>query len=171
MFVSLTDLTQDQRQILTSLITHRNRPLADHRIEELREVYLEVFCTTRTSVENPLFAPSGNAGKKTFFVIDEGYLDNFASFWVEDENDGAEGFLEFDEDTLWVYDDDSAAWFQRRFQGRKIRRGGKGGRCRGKSKGKGRGGRRFFTKKRKKPHCRRAERCLAIMGLAGCRLG
>ena len=62
-FVSLADLTQDQRQVLTSLMAHRNRPLADYRIQELREVYLEVFCTTRTSVENPLLAPSGHAGR------------------------------------------------------------------------------------------------------------
>ena len=55
-FVSLADLTQDQRQILTSLVVHRNRPPADYGIEELREVYLKVFCTTRTSVENPLLA-------------------------------------------------------------------------------------------------------------------
>ena len=75
MFVSLADLTQDQRQVLTSLMAHRNRPLADYRIEELREVYLEVFCTTRTSVENPLLAPSGNAGRKSFLIIEEGYRD------------------------------------------------------------------------------------------------
>ncbi|CAE7339526.1 unnamed protein product, partial [Symbiodinium pilosum] len=102
MFVSLADLTQDQRQVLTSLM---------------------VFCTTKTSVDNPLLAPSGNAGRKTFRVIEEGYLENSEGFWVEDEEDRAEGFLELDEDTFWVYDDVSAAWFQRRFQGRRMRRG------------------------------------------------
>ena len=148
MFVSLADLTQDQRQVLTSLMAHRNRPLADYRIEELREVYLEVFCTTRTSVENPLLAPSGNAGRKSFLIIEEGYLDQHEGFWVEDEDDGAEGFLELDEDALWVYDDDSAAWFQRRFQGRRMKRGQKG-RRKGKGKGgKARGGRRFFRRKK-----------------------
>ena len=58
-FVSLSDLTQDQRQVLTSLMAHRNRVLADYRLNELREVYLEIFCTTKTSVHNPLLAPSG----------------------------------------------------------------------------------------------------------------
>ena len=152
MFVSLADLTQDQRQVLTSLMAHRNRPVADYRIQELREVYLEVFCTTRTSVENPLLAPSGHAGRKTFLVLDEGYLDTYEGFWVEDEEDGAEGFLELDEDTFWVFDDDSAAWFQRRFQGRKMRRGKGGGKRKGKGKGKGRGGRRFFKKKKGRSH-------------------
>ena len=40
MFVSLADLTQDQREVLTSLMARRNRPLADYRIQELREVIL-----------------------------------------------------------------------------------------------------------------------------------
>ena len=104
-FVSLSDLTQDQRQVLTSLMAHRNRVLADYRLNELREVYLEIFCTTKTSVDNPLLAPSGHGGRKTFLVIDEGYLDNHEGYWVEDEEDGTEGFLEADEDAFWVYDD------------------------------------------------------------------
>ena len=91
-------------------------------------------------MENPLLAPSGHAGRKSFLVLDEGYLDNSAGFWVEDDEapdeDGAEGFLELDEDTFWVFDDDSAAWFQRRFQGRKMRRGKGGGKGKGKGKGK-----------------------------------
>ena len=37
-FVSLSDLTQDQRQVLTSLMAHRNRVLADYNTAELREV-------------------------------------------------------------------------------------------------------------------------------------
>ena len=53
---------------------------------------------------------------------------------MEDEEDGAEGFLELDEDTFWVFDDDSAAWFQRRFQVRKMRRGKGGGKRRGQRK-------------------------------------
>ena len=82
-FVSLSDLTQDQRQVLTSLMAHRNRVLADYRLNELREVYLEIFCTTKTSVDNPLLAPSGHGGRKTFLVIEEGYLDNQEGYWVE----------------------------------------------------------------------------------------
>ena len=144
-FVSLSDLTQDQRQVLTSLMAHRNRVLADYRLNELREVHLEIFCTTKTSVDNPLLAPSGHGGRKTFLVIDAGYLDSHEGYWVEDEEDGTEGFLEADEDTFWVYDDENYTWFQRRFQGRKMKRGFNGGRRKG---GKGSGGRRFFKKRK-----------------------
>ena len=41
-FVPLSDLTQDQRLVLTSLMAHRNRVLADCRLSELREVYLRI---------------------------------------------------------------------------------------------------------------------------------
>ena len=82
--------------MLTSLMAHRNRVLADYRLAELREVYLGIFCTTKTTVDNPLLAPSGHGGRKTFLVIDEGYLDNHEGYLVEDEEDGAEGFLEAD---------------------------------------------------------------------------
>ena len=79
-FVSLMGLLQDQRQVLLLLIALRNRPLADYRVQKLREVYLQVFCTTTISVENPLLAPSGNAGRKIFLVLDEGYLDPYEGF-------------------------------------------------------------------------------------------
>ena len=55
-FVSLSDLTQDQRQVLTSLMSHRDHVLADYRLAELCEIHLEIFCTTKTTVDNPLFA-------------------------------------------------------------------------------------------------------------------
>ena len=86
-FVSLSDLTQDQRQVLTSWMAHRNRVLADYRLNELREVYLEIFCTTKNSVNNPLLTPSGHGGRKAFLVIEEGYLDNQGGYWVEDEEE------------------------------------------------------------------------------------
>eukprot|EP00439_Symbiodinium_sp_Y106_P069279 s2822_g11.t3 len=126
-FVSLSDLTQDQRQVLTSLMAHRNRVLADYRLNELREVY-----PARPRL--PLL-----------------YLDNHEGYWVEDEEDGTEAFLEADEDAFWVYYEEHYTWFQRRFQGRKMRRGVKGGRRKGKGKGgKGSGGRRFFKRRKGK---------------------
>ena len=139
--------------------------LADYRLNELREVYFEIFCTTNSSVDNPLLAPSGHGGHETFLVIEEGYLDNQEGHWVEDEEDGAEDFLEDDDDAFWVYDEESYSWFQRCFQGRGMKRGFKG-RCKGKGKG-GResGGRRFFKKRKGRRQSRRlAEESCAAKG-------
>ena len=106
-FVSLSDLTQDQRQVLTSLMAHRNRVLADYRMNELREVYLEIFCTTRTSVDNPLSLPQVTVAGKPSWLLKRATWTIKRAIWVEDEEDGAEGFLEADEDTFWVYDEDN----------------------------------------------------------------
>ena len=147
-FVSLADLSQDQRNTLTSIMTHRGRTLDRYNIQELRDLFLEMFCTTKTAVDNPLMQPSGMAQRRSFLVLDEGELEGTDGYWAEDEEDGAEGFLDALEDVFWVYDDANFTWYQRRFQGKYIRRGkGKGKR---KGKGKGRGGRRFFRSRKGK---------------------
>ena len=53
------DLSQDQRQSLTSIGAHRNRTMDQCRVAELREVFIEMFCTVRTAVDNPMMNPSG----------------------------------------------------------------------------------------------------------------
>ena len=142
LMLSLADLSQDQRNTLTSLMTHRGRVLQQYTTTELRTVFIEMFCTTKTSVDNPLMQPTGAGGRRSFLVFEEGELDGTYGFWAEDEEDGIEGFLDALDDVFWVYDEQNFSWFQRRFQGRRARKGkGKGRR---KGKGKGRSGRRFF---------------------------
>ena len=63
--------------MLTSLMAHRNRVLADYNTAELREVYLEI--------------PSTHGGRKTFLVIEEGHLDGSEGYRVEDEDEGKDG--------------------------------------------------------------------------------
>eukprot|EP00439_Symbiodinium_sp_Y106_P034128 s7598_g4.t1 len=54
------------------------------------------------------------------------------------------------EDAFWIYDEENYSWFQRRFQGRRMKRGFKG-RRKGKGKGgKGSSGKRFFKRKKGK---------------------
>ena len=128
-------------------MTHCGRTLAEYNVQELRDLFLEMFCATRTAVDNPMMQPSGMAQRRSFLVMDEGEIDGTTGYWAENEDDGAEGFLEALEDVFWVYDENEYTWYQRRFQGRETRRGkGKGKR---KGKGKGRGGRRFFRSRRK----------------------
>ena len=95
-----------------------------------------------------MMQPSGMAQRRSFLVLDEGDLEGTDGYWAEDDEDGAEGFLDALEDVFWVYDDADYTWYQRRFHGKQIRRGkGKGKR---KGKGKGRGGRRFFRSRKGK---------------------
>ena len=145
-FISTADLSQDQRQGLTSIMTHRNRTMDQYRVGELRETFIEMFCTVKTAVDNPMMNPSGSGGRRAFLVIEEGDLDGSFGYWAEDEEDGAEGFLDALEDVFWIWDDNDYSWFQRRFQGRRTRKGKGKGKGR---KGKGKGGRRFFRPRNK----------------------
>ena len=145
-FVSLADLTQDQRNTLTSIMTHRGRTLDQYNVQELRDLFLEMFCTTKTAVDNPMMQPSGIGQRRSFFVLEEGELEGTDGYSAEDDEDGAEGFLDALEDVFWVHNDADYTWYQRRFQGRQTRRGN----GKGKRKGKGRGGRRFFKSRKGK---------------------
>ena len=42
-FVSLADLTQDQRNTLTSIMTHRGRTLDQYHVQERRDLFLDFF--------------------------------------------------------------------------------------------------------------------------------
>ena len=148
-FISTADLSQDQRQSLTSIMTHRNRTMDQYRVGELRETFIEMFCTVKTAVDNPMMNPSGSGGRRAFLVIEEGDLDGSFGYWAEDEEDGAEGFLDALEDVFWIWDDNDYSWYQRRFQGRRTRKGKGKGKGR-KGKGKGKGGRRFFRPRNKR---------------------
>ena len=75
-----------------------------------------------------MMQPSGMAQRRSFLVLDEGELEGTDGHWAEDDEDGAEGFLDALEDVF--YDDADYTWYQRRFQGRQTRRG------KGKRKGK-----------------------------------
>ena len=147
-FISTADLSQDQSQSLTSIMTHRNRTMDQYRVGELRETFIEMFCTVKTAVDNPMMNPSGSGGRRAFLALEEGDLDGSFGYWAEDEEDGAEGFLDALEDVFWIWDDNDYSWFQRRFQGRRTRKGKGKGKGR-KGKGKGKGGRRFFRPRNK----------------------
>ena len=99
-FVSLADLTQDQRNTLTSIMTHRGRTLAQYNFQELRDLFLEMFCATRCAVDNPMMQPPGMAQRRSFLVMDEGEIDGTTDYWADDDDDGAEGFLEALEDVF-----------------------------------------------------------------------
>ena len=45
--------------------------------------------------------PSGMAQRRSFLVLEEGDIDGTTGYWAEDEDDGAEDFLEALEDVFW----------------------------------------------------------------------
>ena len=63
-------------------------------MQELKDLFLEVFCATRTAVDNPMMNPSGIGQRRLFLVLEEGELEGTDSYLAEGDEDGAEGFLD-----------------------------------------------------------------------------
>ena len=81
---------------------------------------------------------------RSYCIIDYGDIEGYTGFWVEDDETHEEGFLQDTEDVFWLYDDHADAWKVRRVPGRRLRRGPRKGKGKGK-KGKGTKGRRKFV--------------------------
>ena len=56
-------------------------------VQELRDLFLEMFCATRTAVNDPLMQPSGMAQRRSFLVLEEGEIDGTTGCRAEDEDD------------------------------------------------------------------------------------
>ena len=81
--ISTADLSQDQRKNLTSIMTQRNRPTDEYRVNELRETFIEMSCTVKTAVDNPMMNPSGSGGRRAFLVLDISKRDGSFGYWAE----------------------------------------------------------------------------------------
>ena len=49
-----------------------------------------------------MMQPSGIGQRRSFLVLEEGELEGTDGYWAEDDEDGAEGFLDALEDVFWV---------------------------------------------------------------------
>ena len=64
LFQNLIALTMTRSE--TSIMTHRNRTMNQYRMPELREVFIEMFCTVKRAVDNPMMNASGSGGRRAF---------------------------------------------------------------------------------------------------------
>ena len=123
-----SELSDQQRERLTSAMSLRNISLENYSYEMLKTHYHELFITTRTSIQDPSIRPQGGNRSNTFFIIEQGEYEGEEGFWVEDE-EGLEGFMSNnDEETFWVLEENDA-FTARKVSGRNFRfkkRKGKG---------------------------------------------
>jgi hypothetical protein len=134
-FIVLADLNETQRERMTSTLTLRGRTVQTYTFDSVREIFIELFCAPKSSLENPNLRASGggNERQRNFCVIESGDLEGNTGYWVEDDESGEVGFVPEFEDTFWIFDDVHEVWASKHFKGRTMRRGNpKGG---GKGKG------------------------------------
>ena len=135
----LADLSEMQRERMSSTMALRGQRVNTYTYDMVREIFVELFCAPRSSLENPNLR-AGSQGR-SFCILEEGDMDGIHGFWVEDDESLEVGFLPELEDVFWTFDDEADAWISRHFRGRRLRRGG----AKGGGKGRGRGGKRRFS--------------------------
>ena len=119
-FIIQSELSDQQRERLTSAMSLRNISLENYSYEMLKTHYHELFITTRTSIQDLSIRPQGGNRSNTFFIIEQGEYEGEEGFWVEDE-EGLEGFMSNnDEETFWVLKENDA------FIARKVSEGKSG---------------------------------------------
>ena len=67
-FIIQSELSDQQRERLTSAMSQRNISLENYSYEMLKTHYHELFITTRTSIQDPSIRPQGGSRSNTFFI-------------------------------------------------------------------------------------------------------
>ena len=86
------DLSEQQRERLTSRLALRGIPLQTYTFDLITAAFLELFCAPRPSLDNPSFRPSNQ--QRTFLVQDYGELDGSTGYWAAEEDTSQEGFVQ-----------------------------------------------------------------------------
>ena len=139
LFIVASELNENQRFSLTSNLANKSMTIDNYTWDVV--LWTDLFCSTQTSTEDPSIRKrSEHRGARTYCIIEElGECDGSYGYWAQDDEDGAEGFLDEIEDEFWIFDDEYNCWAARQFKGRRLRRG----KLR-RAKGRGRGGKRRF---------------------------
>ena len=140
----LAELSADQRERITMSLTLEGKKLTDYTQAMLREKINSMLVANKTSLQTP-HLNQNSRGQRSYLILDEGTLDGFSGYWVEDDETGEEGFTDPAEEVFWTFDDENECWIARRTYGRRFRRGQSKGKGRGKS-----GKKRSYAKGRKR---------------------
>ena len=131
-----------ERERMTTTLSVRGQLVPQYTYDLLRGVIIELFCVPKSSLGNPSIRGSGRA-PRTFCILEEGEMDGINGAWVEDDDSGEQGFVDYAADTLWSCVDNEQ-WASDLLAGRRtFRRGNRKGSRKG-GKGKGAKGRSRF---------------------------
>ena len=131
MFIVASDLSEVQRERLTSSLSLQGVNVAAYTFEAVRTVFVELFCTPKSSVENPSLRVKGHGGRTSRTFIVEDFFGDEIGQWATDEVTGEQSYIDDERSCFWTWDDNEYALQSRPFKSRQVRR------RKGKGKGKG----------------------------------
>ena len=89
MFIVASDLSEIQRERLTSTLSLRGMNVPAYALEAVKTLIMELFCTPKGSMENLSLRASGHGGSTSRTSIVEGYSEHECGQWATDEVTGA----------------------------------------------------------------------------------
>ena len=100
-FLVQADLHEQQRERFVSSTNIRQIAMPQHTYLQVKQLFLELFCVSRTGVADSTIA---HRKRSSFFIIEEGETkEGEQGFWVVDEDTGEEGFTGlYTENEFWV---------------------------------------------------------------------
>ena len=78
--------------------------MQNYSVNELRTVFIEMFCKTKASADNPMMQPTG-AGQRRSLRLKENLKAHLATGQKIQKMELQEGFLDALEDAFWIYND------------------------------------------------------------------
>ena len=93
-FIVASDLSEAQRERLTSSLSLKGMNVTVYTLEAVKTVFVELFCTQKRSMENPSHRVNRHGGStnRTFFV--ENYVEDEFGQRAIDEVTGEQGYID-----------------------------------------------------------------------------
>ena len=117
-FAVVSDLSDAQRERLTSFFSLQGINVTAHTFEAVRTVFVELFCTPKSSMENPSLRVSGHVSSTNRTFIVGAYVEDDFDQWATDKVTGEQGHIDDERSCFWTWDDTECAWQSRPIKGR-----------------------------------------------------
>ena len=109
MFIGAGDPREAQRERLTSSLFSPVNVTA-YTLEAVKTVFVELFCSSKSSMENPSLFVSGHDGSTNRTFIVEDYPEDEYGQWASDEVTGEQGYIDDERSCFWTWDDTEYSW-------------------------------------------------------------
>ena len=126
MFIVASNLSEAQRERLTSSLFFQGVNVTAYTFEGVKTVFVELFYTPKSSLENPSLRVNRYGGHTGRTFIVESFIGDEFGQWATYKVTGQQVYVDDDEGLcFWTWDNNEYAWKSRTFWSRKYRKKGK----------------------------------------------
>ena len=109
MFTVASDLSEAQRERLTSSLSLQGVDVTAYTFEAVRTVFVDLFCTPKSSMENPSLRVNKHSGSTNRTFIVEDAVEVECGQWATDAASGKQGNVDEEGSCFWTWDNNKYA--------------------------------------------------------------